>query len=75
MDEFDKIKEQLGDLDPGDFDPRDAFNDPDARAVRIGNAERVQFLGKDPATGTERWHRRGMTELRYADGSVDLIED
>jgi hypothetical protein len=42
---------------------------------RVAGAERVEFLGPDPMTGTLRWHRPGRTELHYADGTVDIIPD
>jgi hypothetical protein len=43
--------------------------------VRVASACRWQFLGKDRATGTQRWHHHGHTEIRYPDGTVDRIED
>ena len=62
------------------MDPRndldDIYDDPEGRAFRVGHARRWQFLGKDPITGTTRWHHPdGFDEIRYPDGAVDRISD
>lgn len=51
------------------------YADPEYRRLRLANAERVKLLGRDRITGAQRWHLHDRTEVRYPDGSVDVIPD
>lgn len=61
------------------MDPRndldDIYDDPEGRAFRVAHASRWRCLGKDPITGSERWHHHEVTELTYSDGSREIFPD
>jgi hypothetical protein len=69
--EFDSLASRVGTIDLGTLDEAYPAMDP----VRVERAARWRMLGRDAITGAERWQRPdGSIELRYADGTVDLIE-
>jgi len=76
-DAFDELLPRLTDVRATGTPPD--YDDPEAAAFRLDNAERQKFLGRDPTTGVERWWRQGppaRTELRNPDGTIfDMIPD